>query len=141
MCANHIIWGFERITGVQRSYEGATIQEAWTDVLASVQQALDADTGADRALVQRAATTELAATRDDVIQAATTRFELPRKLAADAYDMAEVFEEILGPCGATCRGSDASARHAVAGQPLRARSRREPPPYHGQRWSHSSATG
>ena len=44
-------------------------------------------------MVQRAATTELAATRDDVIQAATTRFELPRKLAAEAYDMAEAFED------------------------------------------------
>ena len=92
VCANHIIWGFEHMAGVQRSYEGATIQEAWPDVLACVQQALDADTGADRAMVQRAATKELAATRADVIQAATTRFELPRKLAADAYDMAEAFE-------------------------------------------------
>ena len=55
-------------------------------------QALDADTAADRAMVLRAATTELAATRDDVIQAVTTRLELPRKPAAEAYDLAEAFE-------------------------------------------------
>ena len=40
----------------------------------------------------RAATTELASTRDDVIQVVTTRLELPRKAATEAYDLAEVYE-------------------------------------------------
>ena len=71
---------------------GTTIQDAWTHSLAGVRQALDADTSADRAMVLRAATTELASTRDDVIQVATTRLELPRKAATEAYDLAEVYE-------------------------------------------------
>ena len=63
---------------------GATIQEASPDVVACVQQALDADTGAKRAMVPRAATTELGATREEVIQSVMTRLALPRKLADEA---------------------------------------------------------
>ena len=93
VCANHIIWGFQHVAGFRRRHVGTTIQDAWTHSLAGVRQALDADTSADRAMVLRAATTELAATRDDVIQAVTTRLELPRKSAAEAYDLAEAYEE------------------------------------------------
>jgi hypothetical protein len=92
VCGNHIIWGFQHVAGFRRRHVGTTIQDAWTHSLAGVRQALDADTSADRAMVLRAATTELAATRDDVIQAVTTRLELPRKAATEAYDLAEVYE-------------------------------------------------
>ena len=92
ICGNHIIWGFQHVAGFRRRHMGTMIQDAWTHSLAGVRQALDADTSADRAMVLRAATTELAARRDDVIQAVTTRLELPRKAATEAYDLAEVYE-------------------------------------------------
>jgi hypothetical protein len=66
-------------TTARRRHVGTTIRDAWTHSLAGVRQALDADTSADRAVVLRAATSELAATREDVIQAVTTPLELPRK--------------------------------------------------------------
>ena len=92
VCANHIIWGFQHVAGLPRTHVGATLRDAWTYAFADVRQALDADTSADRAMLLRAATTELGGTRDDVIEAVTTWLELPRTLATAAYDLAEAHE-------------------------------------------------
>ena len=43
VCGNHIIWGFQHVVGFRRRHVGASIQEAWTASLDSVQTALDAD--------------------------------------------------------------------------------------------------
>jgi hypothetical protein len=71
---------------------GTSIQEAWSDSLASVRAALDADPSADRTMILRASAQEIAQTRDGVIDAVTSRLDLPRKHASEAYGLAEQHE-------------------------------------------------
>ena len=71
VCGNHIIWGFQHVAGFRRRHVGTSIQDAWTDSLASVRAALDADPSADRAMLLRASAQEIAPTRDGVIEAVT----------------------------------------------------------------------
>src|SRR5687768_9937378 len=92
VCGNHIIWGFQHVAGFRRRHVGTSIQEAWTDSLASVRVALDADPSADRAMLLRASAQEIAPTRDGVIDVVTSRLDLPRKHASEAYGLAEQHE-------------------------------------------------
>ena len=92
VCGNHIIWGFQHVAGFRRRHVGTSIQEAWTDSLASVRVALDADPADDRAMLLRASAQEIAPTRDGVIDAVTKRLDLPRKHASEAYGLAEQHE-------------------------------------------------
>jgi hypothetical protein len=92
VCGNHIIWGFQHVAGFRRRHVGTSIQEAWTDSLASVRVALDADPSADRAMLLRASAQEIAPTRDGVIDVVTSRLDLPRKHASEAYGLAEQYE-------------------------------------------------
>src|SRR6187397_1867355 len=92
VCGNHIIWGFHHVAGFRRRHVGTSIQDAWTDSLASVRAALDADPSADRAMLLRASAQEIATTRDGVIETVTTRLDLPRKHALEAYGLAESYE-------------------------------------------------
>jgi hypothetical protein len=92
VCGNNIIWGFRHVAAFRRRHVGASIHAAWTDSLESVRTALDASMAHDRTLLLRATTQELGSTRDAVLDAVTTRVELSRKQAADAYGLAEQFE-------------------------------------------------
>jgi len=92
VCGNHIIWGFQHVAGFRRRHIGTSIQEAWSNSLIRARAALDADTTADKEMVVRATTTELGASRDEVIEAAVRRLELPTKSAGEAYDLAEQHE-------------------------------------------------
>jgi hypothetical protein len=89
VCGNHIIWGFQHVAGFRRRHVGTSIQDAWTDSLASVRAALDADPSADRAVLLRSTTQELGPTRDAVIEAVVQRLDLSQKHAAEAYMLAE----------------------------------------------------
>ena len=129
----YIIWGFQHVAAFRRRHVGTTIQDAWTHSLPGVRQALDADTSADRAMVLRAATTELASTRDDVIQVVTTRLELPRKAATEAYDLAEVYEgNPRSVRGLRARADATQPAHALAGRKVHARPGRQPLARRGQ---------
>jgi hypothetical protein len=79
-------------TVFRRRHVGASIQDAWTDSLACVRAALDADSSVDRAMLLRASAQEIAPTRDRVIEAVTTRLDLPQKHAAEAYSLADQYE-------------------------------------------------
>jgi Domain of unknown function (DUF932) len=92
VCANHVVWGFQHVAGFRRRHVGASIQEAWTNSLDGVRAALDADTDHDRALILRAITQELGATRDAVLEAVVQRLDLSQKQAAEAYTLAEAHE-------------------------------------------------
>lgn len=92
VCGNHIIWGFQHVAGFRRRHVGTSIQAAWADSLASVRAALDADPSADRTMILRASAQEIAPSRDGVIDAVTTRLDLPRKHASEAYGLAEQYE-------------------------------------------------
>ena len=92
VCANHVVWGFQHVAGFRRRHVGASIQEAWTNSLDGVRAALDADTDHDRALILRATTQELGATRDAVLEAVVQRLDLSQKQAAEAYTLAEAHE-------------------------------------------------
>jgi hypothetical protein len=92
ICGNNIIWGFQHVAGFRRRHVGASIHEAWTDSLDAVRATIDASVADDRAVLLRATTQELGATREAVLDAVTTRLELSRKQAADAYGLAEQFE-------------------------------------------------
>ncbi|MGE3490161.1 MAG: DUF932 domain-containing protein [Vicinamibacterales bacterium] len=92
VCGNHIIWGFQHVASFRRRHIGASIQDAWSDSLHGVRAALDADTDADTAVIAKAATSEIAASREQVIQSVTQRLDLPQKHAAEAYDIAEATE-------------------------------------------------
>jgi hypothetical protein len=91
-CANHVLWGFSHVAGFRRRHVGASIHEAWTDSLRSVRDALDANLDDDRATLLRVTTQELGPTREDVLDAVTTRLDLSRKQAAEAYALAETHE-------------------------------------------------
>jgi hypothetical protein len=92
VCGNHIIWGFQHVAGFRRRHVGTAIQDAWTNSLANVRAALDADPSADRAMLLRASAKEIGSTRDEVIETVTTRLDLPQKAAAEAYALAEQHE-------------------------------------------------
>jgi hypothetical protein len=91
-CANHMLWGFHPVAAFRRRHVGASIHEAWTDSLQSVRVALDADLATDRAMVLRATSQELGATREEVIDGVVQRLDLSRKHAVDAYALAEQHE-------------------------------------------------
>jgi len=93
VCANHLIWGFHHVAGFRRRHVGASIHEAWTESLQSVRDALDANLDDDRATLLRVTTQELGPTREDVLEAVTTRLDVSRKQAAEAYALAETHEE------------------------------------------------
>ena len=88
----YIIWGFQHVAGFRRRHVGASIHEAWTDSLRSVRDALDANLDDDRATLLRVTTQELGPTREDVLEAVTTRLNLSQKQAAEAYALAETYE-------------------------------------------------
>ncbi len=92
ICGNHVLWGFQHVGGFRRRHLGTSIHTAWTESLGSVRAALDATVTDDRALILRASTQELGATREAVLEAVTTRLELSRKQTAEAYALAEQFE-------------------------------------------------
>ena len=92
ICGNNIIWGFQHVAGFRRRHIGASIHEAWTDSLHSVRAALDANLADDRTMIHRATTHELGASREEVLDAVTTRLELSRRQAAEAFGLAEQFE-------------------------------------------------
>ena len=92
VCGNHIIWDFQHVVGFRRRHVGASIQEAWTASLDSVQTALDADPAHDRLVLLRATSQELGPTRDAVVDTAVQRLELSQKQAGEAYTLAETFE-------------------------------------------------
>jgi hypothetical protein len=92
VCGNHIIWGFQHVAGFRRRHVGASIQDAWTDSLASVCAALDADPSADRTVLLRSTTQELGPTREAVLDTVVQRLDLSQKHAAEAYTLAEQHE-------------------------------------------------
>src|SRR5690242_12803826 len=83
VCGNHIIWGFQHVTGFRRRHVGASIQDAWTTSLASVRAALDADASADRVVLLRATSQELGATRDAVLETVLQRLDVSQAQAAE----------------------------------------------------------
>ena len=80
------------MAGFRRRHVGASIQDAWSTSLNDVRATLDADTASDRALLLRAMSQELGATRDAVLEVVLRRLELPQKQAAEAYTLAEEHE-------------------------------------------------
>ena len=92
ICANAIIWGFHHVAGFRRRHVGASIRAELTTSLHEVQQALDADTADDRAMLLRAQSQELGPSRDAVIDAVQQRLTLSAKHAAEAYTLAEAHE-------------------------------------------------
>ena len=120
VCGNHIIWGFQHVAGFRRRHVGTSIQDAWTDSLASVRAALDADPADDRAMLLRASAQEIAPTRDGVLEAVTQRLDLPQKSAAEAYTLggAARAESAFG-LGLRAGADSTQSAHALAGRPLR----------------------
>ena len=92
VCGNHIIWGFQHVTGFRRRHVGASIQDAWTTSLASVRAALDAEASVDRVVLLRATSQELGATRDAVLETVLQRLDVSQAQAAEAYTLAEQHE-------------------------------------------------
>jgi len=92
VCGNHIIWGFQQVASFRRRHLGTSIQDDWNTSLNGVRAALDADVSDDRAMLLRATTQEVGATREDVITVGTDRLDLSRKQASEAYALAEMNE-------------------------------------------------
>lgn len=92
VCGNHLIWGFQRLASFRRRHVGASVDVEWGISLDAVAKALDADTTADRMVLQRAVSRELGSTRETVIEAATARSQLSQKQATEAYELAEEYE-------------------------------------------------
>lgn len=88
----YIIWGFQHLAGFRRRHIGTAIHGAWAESLISVRAALDASLDDDRTRILRATRQELGATREEVLEAATTGLDLSRKQALEAYGLADAFE-------------------------------------------------
>ena len=88
----YLIWGFRHIAGLRRRHVGASIHEAWTTSLDAVSTMLDATLTEDRATLLRATSQELGPTREQVVETAMQRTDLSRKLASDAFVLAEQYE-------------------------------------------------
>ena len=92
VCGNHIIWGLQHVVGFRRRHVGASIHEAWAGSLESVRASLDASLDDDRAMLLKATTQELGASREDVLDTVTARLDLSRKVADEAYGLADAYE-------------------------------------------------
>ena len=92
VCGNNLIWGFQHVAGFRRRHIGTSIHGAWAESLISVRAALDASLDDDRTRILRATRQELGATREEVLEAATTGLDLSRKQALEAYGLADAFE-------------------------------------------------
>ncbi len=65
---------------------------------------LDASLDDDGAMLMRATTQELGASREDVLDTVTARLDLSRNVADEAYGLAESSEPNPRSIWATCRG-------------------------------------
>jgi hypothetical protein len=92
VCANHLIWGFHHLVSLRRRHVGTSMEIACGESLEAITRALDADTASDRNLLHRANTIELGSTTEAVIETASNRAGLPRKQAAEAFELAERHE-------------------------------------------------
>jgi hypothetical protein len=92
VCGNAVIWGFQHVAGFRRRHVGASIHEAWIDSLEAARTTLDGNPADDRTMLLRATRDELGPTREAVVEAVTTRLELSRRQADEAYGVAEQFE-------------------------------------------------
>jgi hypothetical protein len=82
---------------------GASIHDAWADSLRAVRVALDADLATDRAILLRATSQELGATREEVIDAAVQRLDLSRSTPSTPTRWRNSTRRTRDPSGATCR--------------------------------------
>lgn len=93
VCGNHIIHGLRHVATFRRRHIGTQLHSEWPKALGNLQKALDADTSLERSVLTRASTTELGATRDEVVDLTVRRFKLTRKQAQAAFGLAEQFEQ------------------------------------------------
>src|SRR5262249_24223948 len=92
LCSNHVLWGFQHVSGFRRRHIGASIQDAWTTSLTGLRATLDADTADGRAVLLKATTQELGKDREAVLEAVVRRLDVSQKQAAEAYTLAEQHE-------------------------------------------------
>ncbi|MBL8144599.1 MAG: hypothetical protein JNM38_26025 [Acidobacteria bacterium] len=63
--------------------------------MTAVRSTLDADVADDRLVLQRAQSRELGSTREAVIETAVQRLDLSQKQAGEAYELAEMFVDVI----------------------------------------------
>ena len=89
----YVIWGFQHVASLRRRHVGTSIHDAWSTSLHAIQRAIDAPVADDHAMLLRAISRELGATKEQVIDTGVQRLELSRRQAADAYEQAEQYEQ------------------------------------------------
>jgi len=89
VCGNNIIWGFEHAVGLRRRHVGL-VADSLDAALVTVESRLLASAVEDEAIIQRAQTRLLGATKADVL--GTLGTFLSKKTADAAYDLAERHE-------------------------------------------------
>lgn len=91
VCGNNMIWGFKHVAGFRRRHVGTgqRIASEFQVAMRDVQRALQADTTADRAIIQRAIATQIAPTKEKVIDLVAQLPDVNQDIATRAYAMAE----------------------------------------------------
>jgi len=96
VCGNHIVWGATDVSETRIRHTGDSVHERWNATVQSISEF--ADTGANRqeARIRRAQEVMLGTDRDSVLDFLFGKRLLSRKVAGQAFDLAEEFEDVGG---------------------------------------------
>ena len=98
VCGNHIIWGCRNVQEVRVKHLGEKedVADRFFRVFGSVREFADADTTRERTLINAARQKMLGTDREDTLSFVNERGILSKRVAGQAYDLADVFSEIHG---------------------------------------------
>jgi hypothetical protein len=91
VCGNHIVWGASGVEEVRLRHVGQAVPKAFRVLRVELRKYADSSASDEQATLARSATVEIAATKDDVIDAIFRRriAGLTRARIGEAYDEAE----------------------------------------------------
>jgi len=90
VCGNNIIWGFRHLANFRRRHvgQGDTLYANWLNAVSEIVEYVQSAPADDALFIERAATREIEASKEDTIIALQKL--MTKQLATKAYEMAEV---------------------------------------------------
>jgi hypothetical protein len=88
MCGNHIIWGAEDVSELRIAHKGGKVRDQFQKFTMTLRKYLDSSASDDEAKIAASMTTEIAATKDEVLDKifGIRQLGMSRKLIAAGYD-------------------------------------------------------
>ena len=98
VCGNHIVWGAQDVREVRLRHIGAdTPEKAFQALTCQLVEYANSSTETDELLIKRSKEFVLGANKNEVLDFLFGKRLLTRKLAGEAYDLCERFEDKLNP--------------------------------------------